>query len=215
MSSKDLTKLFYYGSNHESIESFMSDYEGYVAMKDWDDAKKRLVIGLYIAQPLRDWVRNIVETKNTWAEVKANILTSAKAKYHTKEKIEYLMNIKQKDDESVLSYANRFAACANKEKYPEIYEETEEWAIKIEKFEKSDEFDLKKASIIREETIAQTNTDVDELSNAFSGLKICRVNQSNQDMKDMNRIDKLESKITKLTKESACSKSPYKRLFAE
>ncbi|CAG8655430.1 1010_t:CDS:2, partial [Dentiscutata heterogama] len=70
MTSKDLTKPFYYGNNNESIESFMADYEGYAAMKDWDDAKKRLVIGLHVAEPLRDWVRNIVEAKNTWEGIR-------------------------------------------------------------------------------------------------------------------------------------------------
>ncbi|CAG8804193.1 15577_t:CDS:1, partial [Dentiscutata erythropus] len=39
-----------------------------------------------------------------------------------------------------------------KEKYPEIYKETKKWIIKIKKFKNNNEFNLKIASIIREET---------------------------------------------------------------
>ncbi|CAG8650444.1 13957_t:CDS:1, partial [Dentiscutata heterogama] len=57
-----------------------------------------------------------------------------------------------------------------------------------------------KASIIGEVSGFQPDTDVDELTNAFSELKICQVSQSNQEAKDTSRIDKLESSISELTK---------------
>ncbi|CAG8671129.1 10313_t:CDS:1 [Cetraspora pellucida] len=141
-------------------------------MKDWDKMKMRLVVGLYVAEPLRDWIRDIVKVNTTWKDVKAAILKSAKAKYDVEMKIECLMNLKLNEDESVVSYTNRFDACSKNVKsqvsnremkrwylrgllakyrerinqqYPETYEETKDWAIKIKKYEKSDEFDLKKA----------------------------------------------------------------------
>ncbi|KAF0443711.1 hypothetical protein F8M41_003531 [Gigaspora margarita] len=227
MATKDLTKPFYYGSISESIDNFVADFEGYAAMKDWNEAKMRLVVGLYVAEPLREWVRDIVQGNTDWADVKAAILKSAKAKYDVKTNIERLMNLKLNEDESIVSYTYRFDACAKKvktevsnrevkrwylrgipvkyrekikQRYPETYEETKEWALKIEKFEKNDEFDLKKASVVGEESTAQTDLDVDGLTNAFSELKICRVSQSSQVGKDVERIDRLESIINELTK---------------
>ncbi|CAG8794762.1 28408_t:CDS:1, partial [Dentiscutata erythropus] len=74
---------------------------------------------------------------------------------------------------------------------------TKECAIKIKKFEKSDEFDLKKAFIIGKVSVSKTDVEVEKLTNTFSELKICQVDQSK---KGTNRIDKLESNIVELTK---------------
>ncbi|RIB21273.1 hypothetical protein C2G38_2034533 [Gigaspora rosea] len=136
----------------------------------------RLVVGLYVAEPLREWVRDIVQDNAAWADIAA-ILKSAKAKYDVETKIEHLMNLKLNEDESIISNTNRFDACAKKvktevsncelkqwylsgipvkyrekikQRYPETYKKMKEWALKIEKFEKNDEFELKKASVVGE-----------------------------------------------------------------
>ncbi|KAF0332916.1 hypothetical protein F8M41_018453 [Gigaspora margarita] len=203
MATKDLTKPFYYGSNSESIDNFVADFEEYATMKDWNKAKMRLVVGLYIAKPL------------------------SKAKYDVETNIEHLMNLKLNEDESIVSYTNRFDTCAKKVKtevsnrevkrwylrgipvkyrekikqqYSETCEETKKWALKIKKFKKNDKFDLKKASVVGEELTDQTDLDVDGLTNAFFELKICQVSQSSQVGKDVERIDRLESSINELTK---------------
>ncbi|CAG8782314.1 6528_t:CDS:2, partial [Cetraspora pellucida] len=169
------------------------DYEGYATMKDCNEMKMRLVVGLYVAEPLRDWIKDIVE--------------SAKAKYNVEMKIERLMNLKLNENESIISYTNRFDACSKKvksqvsnremkrwylrglpakyrerinQRYPKTYKETKDWTIKIEKYEKSDEFDLKKTSTIGEESTYQMDPDVDDLANAFSELKIRQVSQDDQ-----------------------------------
>ncbi|CAG8517638.1 10905_t:CDS:2, partial [Racocetra persica] len=69
-----------------------------------------------------------------------------------------------------------------KQHYPEIYEETKNWAIKIKKHEKSDEFDLKKTNIIGEESTYQIDLNVDELANAFSELKIYQLTKLVRDI---------------------------------
>ncbi|CAG8848425.1 13119_t:CDS:2, partial [Racocetra persica] len=149
----------------ESIENFVADYEGYAAMKDCYEAKMRL---------------GYCRKQCYWKDVKAAILKSGKAKYDVEMKIECLMNLKLNEDESIVKrwYLRGLLAKYRekiKQRYPETYEETRDWAIKIEKFEKSDEFDIKKASIIEEESTYQTDPAVDELADAFSDLKICRV----------------------------------------
>ncbi|CAG8851146.1 9615_t:CDS:1, partial [Racocetra persica] len=130
MSTKDLTKPFYYGSNSESIENFVDDYEGYAAMKDWDETKMRLVVGLHVAEPLRDWVRDIVENNTSWKDVKAAILKSAKSKYDVEMKIERLMNLKLSEDESIVSYTNRFDACAKRVKNEVSNREVKRWYLR-------------------------------------------------------------------------------------
>ncbi|CAG8820664.1 18455_t:CDS:1, partial [Racocetra persica] len=93
-------------------------------------------------------------------------------------------------------------------RYPETYEETRDWAIKIEKFEKSDEFDIKKASVIGEESTYQTDPAVDELADAFSDLKICRVSPGGQGEKNPERIYKLEATINELTRTLLLNNNP-------
>ncbi|CAG8588787.1 30506_t:CDS:2 [Gigaspora margarita] len=48
-----------------------------------------------------------------------------------------------------------------KQRYPKTYKETKKWALKIKKFEKNDEFNLKKVSVVEEEPTNQTDLDVD------------------------------------------------------
>ncbi|CAG8499645.1 41066_t:CDS:2 [Gigaspora margarita] len=150
----------------------------------------RLVLGLYIAEPLQDWIRDIVQGNADWANIKAAILQSAKSKYNVKTKIEYLMNLKLNEDER-----KKIKQC-----YPEMYKKTKEWALKIEKFEKSDKFNLKKANVVGEELANQTDLNVDRLANIFSELKICQISQNSKVEKDIRRIDRLESSISELTK---------------
>ncbi|CAG8835008.1 28292_t:CDS:2, partial [Racocetra persica] len=159
-------------TNSESIENFVADYEGYAAMKDWDEVKIRL------------------------KDVKAAILKSGKVKYDVEMKIERLMNLKLNEDESIVSYTNRFDACAKKV----TNEVSDREAIKIEKFEKSDKFDIKKASVIGEESTYQTDPAVDELADTFSDLKICRVSLGGQGEKNPEKIYKLEATINELTR---------------
>ncbi|CAG8631236.1 21630_t:CDS:2, partial [Racocetra persica] len=134
-----LDKAFYQESNNESIENFITDFEGYAAMKDWDEDKMRLVISLYVAELLRNWIRDIVGAKKTWTKVKNTILISAKAKYDTEAKIECLMNLNNCEKKHWYlrglpeKYRNKI-----KKRYPETYKETRDWVIKVEKFEKSE-----------------------------------------------------------------------------
>ncbi|CAG8824376.1 34405_t:CDS:1, partial [Racocetra persica] len=87
-----------------------------------------------------------------------------------------------------------------KQYYPETYEETKNQAIKIKKHKKSNEFDLKKANVIGEESTYQIDSNVDNLASTFSELKICQVSQASQDEKGTKRIDKLEYTINELIK---------------
>ncbi|CAG8516830.1 510_t:CDS:2, partial [Gigaspora rosea] len=187
--AKDLTKPFYHGSNSESIENFSADFEGYATMKDWNEAKMRLVVGLYVAESLCEWVMDIMQNNADWAGVKAAILKSAKAKYDVKMKIERLMNLKLNEDESIVSYTNRFDACAKKVKTEVSNHEVKRWYLRGIP-----------VSVVEEELADQTDLDVDRLSNAFPELKICRVSQNSQAGKDIKKIDRLESSINELTK---------------
>ncbi|CAG8583701.1 855_t:CDS:2, partial [Racocetra persica] len=171
MSTKDLTKPFYYESNSESIKNFVDDYEGYAAMKDWNKTKIRLV-----------------------KDIKTTILKSAKSKYDIEMKIERLMNLKLNEDESIVSYTNRFDVCAKK---------------------------VKNEVAIVKQNIGQYNRgrinllddlNIDDLADAFFELKICQVSQDSQSEKGAKRIDKLESTInelTKLVKDIANNKSQF------
>ncbi|CAG8710903.1 13961_t:CDS:2, partial [Racocetra persica] len=153
-------------SNSESIENFVANYEGYTIMKDWDEIKIRLVVGLYVAGPLCNWIRDI-------------------------------------------GFPTKYRERIN-QRYSKTYEEAKDWVIKIEKYEKSDEFNLKKANIIGKKSTYQIDPDVDDLANTFSKLKICRVSQTSQSEKGAKRISKFESttnELTKLVKDIANNKS--------
>ncbi|CAG8833361.1 15373_t:CDS:2, partial [Racocetra persica] len=116
------------------------------------------------------------------------IVSGAKASCDVEEKLERLKNIKQKSNDTIKAYTNKFDACAEVVKNnglrepfrervemqcPETYDDAKKWALKVEKY------------------------NVDDLASAFGALKICRVDQ-NQDQDD--RIGKMESSIKELTK---------------
>ncbi|CAG8782285.1 34067_t:CDS:2, partial [Racocetra persica] len=62
-------------------------------------------------------IKDIVESYTTWKNIKATILKLAKVKYDIKIKIEYLMNLKLNENESVEKI---------NQQYPETYKEAKD-----------------------------------------------------------------------------------------
>ncbi|CAG8848040.1 14467_t:CDS:1, partial [Racocetra persica] len=76
------------------------DYEAYGASKDWDEDKMRQVIRLHVSDDLKPWIREQIKAKSTWVDLKAAIVSGAKASCDVEEKLEQLKNIKQKSNDT-------------------------------------------------------------------------------------------------------------------
>ncbi|CAG8646030.1 3855_t:CDS:1, partial [Ambispora leptoticha] len=224
MGVSDSTKPIYHGRDNEDIEEFLEDYEAYGASKDWDEDKMRQVIRLHVSDDLKPWIREQIKAKSTWVDLKAAIVSGAKASCDVEEKLERLKNIKQKSNDTIKAYTNKFDACAEVVKNnvrglekrqwyvqglrepfrervemqcPETYDDAKKWALKVEKYSKDNEYVVRNPTRSINEESNITKSDVDDLASAFGALKICRVDQ-NQDQDD--RIGKMESSIKELTK---------------
>ncbi|CAG8513174.1 17303_t:CDS:10 [Gigaspora margarita] len=102
----------------EDIEGFLLDFKAYAISKDWGNAYKRQVLDIFIDDHLRPWIRGLIKTKTTWADLKKSVVDRASASYKLV-KVEF--GKERKDN-------------------------AKELALQIEIYNKNNEYDVKKAT---------------------------------------------------------------------
>ncbi|CAG8588643.1 2789_t:CDS:1 [Scutellospora calospora] len=223
MSTQDFTKLFYHGYEGEDIEDFLFDFEMYAESKQWDNDRKKKVVGLHVSEGARQWIRELMKATTTWKDLKNLIVKAAKTKYQVEEKVTKLMRMKQEENESITRYANRFESYANaikedvrtREKrkwfikglkreyrvkvemnYPTDFNEAKVLALKIEMYEKDDDYDNQKAmKTLLEGSQMNTKLDIDDLTSKIEAMKICRMEEAPK-----NEIQEIQDTVKKLSK---------------
>ncbi|CAG8439960.1 594_t:CDS:2, partial [Scutellospora calospora] len=153
--SSGFHKLFYHGNENEDIEDFIFDFEMYAESKQWDDNRKKKVVSLHVADK------------------------TTKTKFYVEEKVARLMRIKQKDNESVVGYFNRFESLAYiikdevEEHFSSNYNEVTNLAVKIKRYNKDNEYNMQRVNKMLIEGMNENIIiDIEELTRAMETLKI-------------------------------------------
>ncbi|CAG8521633.1 559_t:CDS:2 [Dentiscutata heterogama] len=84
---------------------------------------------------------------------------------------------------------SHFYCAADRKQYPETYNDAKNWALKVEKYNKDNEY------VPFKDTTTESNvtkSDMNDLTTAFNAMKICRVDQ-NADQDD--QMSKMKSSI--------------------
>ncbi|CAG8742318.1 14671_t:CDS:2, partial [Racocetra fulgida] len=191
MTIMDKTKPFYHEEEGEDVKGFLLDYDAYATSKDWNDDCKRQVLGLFVDDHLRLWIRSLIKSKTTWADLKKGIIDTTSATYNIDKKIKRLMNIKQIKNES--------GAFKEKveEKYTETFNKVKE-GLQIEMYNKNIEYDVKKATKILLQKTPQSNKEdakMTQLTEVFENLKLRHVMNSSS-----NEIEEVKNIVNKLIK---------------
>ncbi|CAG8712102.1 23057_t:CDS:2 [Dentiscutata erythropus] len=197
MTSKDLTKPFFWGE--DNIEGFLFDYEKYAKSKGWDEETQCGMIVMHMLEETKPWVRG--------------------------QRINRLRNIKQGEKETVRGYASRYKAYLDLIKNsireyekrdwfldglwepfrskvtmfcPDTYMKTRDTVLQIENFQKDRErIEDKKYTFTIEERPQSGNTNVEGITAALEALTI---NCVKQETNDASRIDKLEENMKEIMK---------------
>ncbi|CAG8778334.1 3102_t:CDS:2, partial [Dentiscutata heterogama] len=85
-------------------------------------------------------------------------------------------------------------------KFPADFNETKDWAIKVEGYNKDNEYETQKATkILFDESIKSASDEVDDLTMAFGALKINCVNKKHEE--DIQEVKSVIKELTKVVKD--------------
>ncbi|CAG8690179.1 6060_t:CDS:2 [Cetraspora pellucida] len=179
--SKDLTKPFFHEESKDDIDGFLFDYE-----------------------QTKLWVRELIRTKNQWADLKDAIIKIINAENDDRIRINWLRTMRQGEKETVRGYASRFEAYVDTVKNkvetfcPTSYVKAKDCALQIETFQKDrEQYGDRKSVPIVEEKSQSIDTDIDNITAALRALTINRVKQETN---EVSRIDKIEADVREMAR---------------
>ncbi|CAG8538916.1 28442_t:CDS:2 [Dentiscutata erythropus] len=187
MGESDTAKLYYCGEG-DGIEGFLYDFESYSMSKNWNEATKCRMVCVHVPERMRTWIRELIKTaKDDWEETVREYINRFEAY------MEPIKDVVIKDEKLDWFLEELKDPFRTRVEFhcPKKYDNAREWALQVENYRRKKECkDVQKDTVTQEEVNHSIQSEIDELTAAFSDIKINRVDQPSIKREEIESIIK-------------------------